>query len=325
MDESKLITFLILVFATVFLLSQVVLVPSLGTKSTESRQIRKRLQKVNETLGSDEQQTLLRQKYLRGLTPLERWLESLPGTEYIESLLIQSGKNVPAYPMIFMMFGAGVVAGIVAWFVTANLYATLVLMLLIGFLPLMLLKNARNKRMAMFEEQLPDALDMMTRALRAGYPFNEAMRYISQEMEEPIAGEFAITFEEINYGRDIKQAFNFLIMRMPSTNLVAATTAIIIQRETGGNLAELLDKISEVLRNRFRFQRKVKTITAEARMSAWVLSLMPFAIFLAIAFKSPEYIKPLFDTEMGNKLLGGGLLLQVIGAFWVRKQIDFDI
>jgi tight adherence protein B len=192
-------------------------------------------------------------------------------------------------------------------------------------MPVLILKNDRDKRMVLFEEQLPEALDMMTRALRAGYPFNEAMRYISKEMDDPIAHEFGVTFEEINYGRDIKQAFNYLIMRMPSVNLIAATTAIIIQRETGGNLAELLDNISDLLRKRFRFQRKVKTITAEARASAWVLSLLPFVVFLAIALKNPEYIKPLFNTEKGTKLLLVGLGLQVVGAFWVRKQIDFDI
>ena len=325
MDQSRLIIFLILVFGTVFLLSQVILVPSFGTKSNESRQIRRRLKQVTESVGNIEQQSLVREKYLRELTSLERWLESLPGIGTIESLLEQAGKDFPAYRVILAMLGFAITAGIATWYFTEHFYATLVATLLIGWLPIIVLKNERDKRMVLFEEQLPEALDMMTRALRAGYPFNEAMRYIATEMENPIAHEFGVTFEEINYGRDIKQAFNYLIMRVPSTNLIATTTAIIIQRETGGNLAELLDKISDVLRQRFRFQRKVKTITAEARASAWVLSLLPFAVFLAIALKNPDYVKPLFDTERGNNLLIAGLVLQVIGAFWVRKQIDFDI
>lgn len=325
MDQSKLIIFLILVFGTVFLLSQVILVPSFGTKSKESRQIRRRLLQVTENLSSAEQQSLVRQKYLRELTPLERWLESMPGTEALETLLEQAGKNYPAYRVLLAMLGLGITGGIMTWYFTAHVYATLIAALLLGWLPMILLKNERDKRMVLFEEQLPEALDMMTRALRAGYPFNEAMRYISQEMEDPIAHEFGVTFEEINYGRDIKQAFNYLIMRVPSTNLIAATTAIIIQRETGGNLAELLDNITDILRKRFRFQRKVKTITAEARMSAWVLALLPFVVFLAIALRNFDYVRPLFETERGNTLLMVGLGLQVIGAFWVRKQIDFDI
>jgi tight adherence protein B len=325
MDQSRLIVFLILVFATVFLLSQVILVPSFGTRQKESRQIKKRLQRVTENLNVAEQQSLVRQKYLHELTPLERWLESLPGIDNLESLLEQAGKDYPAYRLVLAMIGLGITAGVAVWFFTEHVYASIGALLLIGWLPMIVVKNDRDKRMVLFEEQLPEALDMMTRALRAGYPFNEAMRYISQEMQDPIAHEFGITFEEINYGRDIKQAFNYLIMRVPSTNLIAATTAIIIQRETGGNLAELLDKISDVLRKRFKFQRKVKTITAEARMSAWVLSLLPFVVFLGISLRNPQYVAPLFDTEQGNKLLMTGLVLQVIGAFWVRKQISFDI
>lgn len=325
MDQSQLIVFLILVFGTVFLLSQIILVPSFGTKSKESRQIRKRLKQVTGNLGNAEQQSLVREKYLRELSPIEHWLESLPKIESIESLLEQGGKDYPAYRVILVMLCLAITAGIVTWYSTIHFYATLAVVLFAGWLPIVVLKNDRDKRIGLFEEQLPEALDMMTRALRAGYPFNEAMRYIAKEMENPIAYEFGITFEEINYGRDIKQAFNYLIMRVPSTNLIAATTAIIIQRETGGNLAELLDKISDVLRKRFRFHRKVKTITAEARASAWVLSLLPFVVFLAIAMKNPAYLKPLFDTALGNKLLIIGLGLQVVGAFWVRKQIDFDI
>jgi tight adherence protein B len=151
------------------------------------------------------------------------------------------------------------------------------------------------------------------------------MHYIAQEMQDPIAKEFGITFEEMNYGRDVREAFNYLLIRVPSMNLIAATTAILIQRETGGNLAELLDKTSDLLRKRFRFQRRVKTITAENRMSAWVLALLPFVVFLAISLGSPDYVKPMFYTNMGHLLLAGGLVLQVIGSLWVRKQINFDI
>jgi tight adherence protein B len=272
-----------------------------------------------------EQQSLVRQKYLHELSAFERLLEVLPGTDELESLLEQAGKTYPAYRVIIVMLSLGILSGFVVWSFTVHIYATIISIALMGWLPILFLKSERDKRMGLFEAQLPEALDMMTRALRAGYPFNEAMRYISKEMDAPIAQEFGMTFEEINYGRDVKQAFDYLIMRVPSTNLIAVTTAIIIQRETGGNLAELLDKISEVLRNRFRFQRKVKTITAEARASAWVLSLMPFVIFLAIALKNPSYVKPLFETERGHTLLMVGLGLQIVGAFWVRKQIDFDI
>ncbi|MGR9086415.1 MAG: type II secretion system F family protein [Gammaproteobacteria bacterium] len=324
MDQSTLIVFLLLVAGAVFLLSQLILVPSFGTRSVESRKIRHRLRNFTQA-GLGGEYSLVRQKYLRELSGFERWLETLPGTDAIEELIEQAGKSYRPYMVMFAMLGLAVAGALIAWHFSSSLWIALAGAVFAGALPLMKLREDRKKRLDLFEEQLPDALDMMTRALRAGYPFNEALHYIADEMPDPIAKEFGITFEEINYGRDVKDAFNFLLIRVPSTNLVAATTAILIQRETGGNLAELLDKISDVLRKRFRFQRRVRTITAENRMSAWVLSLLPFVVFLAIALRSPDYIKPLFNTPEGHTILIIGLILQVIGAFWVRKQINFDI
>lgn len=325
MDKSILIPFLLLVFGAIFLLSQVILVPTFGTKTKEKKLIRERLKEVTK-MGHFEDVSLVRQKFLRELSPIERWLESLPGTEGLEDLLEQAGKTYPAYRVILAMAGLAVLFAVAAWFFSSyNIYITIPAFLLGGWIPLIKIQQDKKQRFELFEEQLPEALDLMSRALRSGYPFNEAMHYIADEMPDPIGHEFRITFDEINYGRDIKDAFNYMIIRVPSFNLIATTTAILIQRESGGNLAELLDKISDVLRKRFRFQRRVKTITAEGRMSAWVLSLLPFAVFLAISIGSPKYVKPLFTTDAGNIMLAVGLILQVLGAFWCRKLIDFDI
>jgi tight adherence protein B len=345
MDQTTLTFFLVLVGGAVFMLSQLILVPSFGTKSIESRTIRERLKKTTE-IGISGEYSLIRQKYLRELPPFERWLETLPGAYALQDLIEQSGKNYRPYNVILLMISLGLLAGLIvlyltvpsllkAWdelilqgkttFFVAFLLAPFVAVLFFGSLPYFKLKSDRKKRLDLFEEQLPDALDMMTRALRAGYPFTEAMHYIAQEMPDPIAKEFGLTFEEINYGRDPREAFNYLLMRVPSTNLVAAVTAILIQRETGGNLAELLGKISEILRKRFRFQRRVKTLTAENRISAWVLSLLPFAVFFLVIIQNPKFFDPLFHTEPGNMALMAGLILQVVGTLWVRKQLDMDI
>ncbi|MGR8980018.1 MAG: type II secretion system F family protein [Gammaproteobacteria bacterium] len=324
MDQTTLITFLVLVAGAVFLLSQLILVPSFGTKSVESRQIKERLKKSTR-IGISGELSLVRQKYLRDLSAFERWLETLPGISALEELIQQAGKKYRAFSVLFLMLLMAVITGAAIGYATANILAMVASAIFAGSLPYLKLKSDLKKRLDLFEEQLPDALDMMSRALRAGYPFNDAMHYISQEMPEPIGSEFGITFEEINYGRDIRDAFNYLLMRVPSTNLISAVTAILIQRETGGNLAELLDKTSDLLRKKFRFQRRVKTITAENRMSAWVLALLPFAVFFVLTIRSPGYMEPLFKSEMGHMILIVGLILQVIGAFWVRKQINFDI
>lgn len=324
MDQTTLIIFLVSVAGAVFLLSQLVLVPSFGTKSVESRQIKERLKKSSKA-GISGNISLVREKYLRELSPFERWLESLPGMSALEDMIQQAGKNYRPYTILFLIFAFASLGGAAAWYIIPDVAAVAGAAIFAGSLPYFKLKRDRKKNMDLFEEQLPDALDMMTRALRAGYPFNDAMHYIAQEMPEPIGKEFGITFEEINYGRDLRDAFNYLLMRVPSTNLISAITAILIQRETGGNLAELLDKTSDLLRKKFRFQRRVRTITAENRMSAWVLSMLPFIVFLVLTLRSPGYMAPLFKTETGHTILIVGLILQVIGAFWVRKQINFDI
>lgn len=345
MDNSTMYFFLLLVGGAVFMLSQLILVPSFGTKSVESRTIRERLKKSTE-IGKSGEYSLVRQKYLREMSAFERFLETLSVTERIQELLEQAGKDSRPLTVIIPMIALGLLGGLIVFYLTASsllhawdnlihqgkisififyLLAPFIAALFFGSLPYLKLSSDRKKRLDLFEEQLPDALDMMTRALRAGYPFNEAMHYIAQEMPDPIAKEFSLTFEEINYGQDVRQAFNYLLLRVPSTNLVAAVTAIIIQRESGGNLAELLGKIADILRKRFRFQRRVKTLTAENRMSAWVLSLLPFAVFFILSLLNPDFMKPLFEDELGNKLLISALILQVVGSFWIRKQINFDI
>jgi len=324
MEQSDLITFLILVFGAIFMLSQLILLPTFGTRSHESKLMRKRLKEVNQSHGFHEL-SLVRQKYLRTLSPFEHWLESLPGIASAEDLIEQCGKQYPAYRLYLTMLGLGLASTLLAWFFTHNYLATLV-SCVIGFLiPLLKLKSERKKRLEQFEEQLPDALDMMARALRAGYPFNDAMHYIANEMPDPIGYEFKIVFDEINFGRDLKQAFNYLILRIPSINLMSLTTAILIQHESGGNLAELLDNVSSVLRKRIKFHRKIRTLTAEGRVSAWVLSMLPFVVFVAIYLSSPNFLDPLLEDELGHNLIITGITLQVIGAFWTSKLIDIEV
>jgi tight adherence protein B len=324
MEQSLLFTFLILVFGTIFILSQLILLPTFGTRSHESKLMRKRLKEVNELQGFEEL-SLVRQKYLRELSPFEQWIESLPGINAAEDLIEQCGKEFPAYQLYLGMAFLALFFSLLAWFLTHNYLAT-GLSFLIGFyFPIIKLKSMRNKRLEMFEEQLPDALDMMSRALRAGYPFNDAMHYIATEMPDPMAHEFKIVFDEINYGRDLKHAFHYLIYRIPSTNLLTLTTAILIQHESGGNLAELLDNVSSVLRSRIKFHRKIRTMTAEGRVSAWVLSMLPFAVFVAIFISNPNFLDPLLEEDLGHNLLAIGIALQIIGAFWVSRLIDIDV
>jgi tight adherence protein B len=199
----------------------------------------------------------------------------------------------------------------------------LALLAFIGVLPLPYLKlvRDRNLRVGLFEEQLPDALEVMSRALRAGNPFNETLRVVAEEMDDPIATEFGITFSDLNYGVSVKAAFKGLLERTPNVSLAALVTAVLVQRETGGNMAEILDRIAGVLRQRQRFQRRVRTLTAEGRVSAWILVLMPFVLAIMLSLVAPSYLPMLLEHPVGLRLIGIALAVMAFGIWWVRRIV----
>lgn len=325
MDGNTLTVFLILVFGAVFVLAQTILVPSFGTGKQESKRLRKRLGTILEDYGPNSAVSLVRQKYLKGLSPLERWLESLPGMASLETLIEQSGHAFPAYRLVMLCASLGVAVGTIVWFVSHQPLIALAAVLFVPWLPFLKLQRDRALRFEKFEEQLPDALDVMTRALRAGHPFNETLQMVSKDMTDPIASEMGMTFDEINYGVDVRQAFQNLLTRVPSMSLMALVTAVLVQRETGGNLAEILSSISKVIRGRFRFQRRVRTLSAEGRLSAWILALIPFFLFGMLVVTSPGYLTVLVVDPVGRKLIAISLVLMIIGSFWIRKLLRIAV
>jgi tight adherence protein B len=202
---------------------------------------------------------------------------------------------------------------------------TAVSFLIAGSIPYMKINGDRTKRIQLFEEQLPDAIDMIKRALRAGHPFNGAIKLVSEEMDDPVAEEFGTTFADINYGNDGRRAMLGLLQRVPSVTVMALITSILVQRETGGNLAEILERISAVVRGRFKLQRKVKTLSAEGRMSAWILALVPLFLFGVIWLTSPDYLPMLLEDETGKKMIIYGAVSGIIGIYWVRNVIRIEV
>jgi tight adherence protein B len=179
--------------------------------------------------------------------------------------------------------------------------------------------------MAKFEEQLPEAIDLMKRALKAGHPFTSTLNLVAADMDDPVAKEFEITFNDISYGSDVRRAMLGLLSRVPSITVMALVTSILVQKETGGNLAEVLEQIAKVIRSRFRFYRKVRTLTAEGRMSAWVLALVPLVLFVTLQITSPFYLPVLLDDPRGQKLIIYGVVSGVIGIAWIRRIIRIEV
>jgi tight adherence protein B len=237
--------FVTMIFVTVALLFAGMTVPVFGESAQTRKRLKKRLSQLDFNDSEDSYQSLLRKKYLKKLSPPERFLESLPPMPALAKFIEQAGLSMLAYRVVALSLLLGVIAAYVSWMVWRMPAASVVLAVIATAVPYLKIRHARNARMARFEEQLPDAIDT-------------------------IAEEFEMTFNDISYGSDVRRAMLGLLARIPSVTVMALVTSILVQKETGGNLAEVLEQIAKVIRGRFRLHRKIRTLTAEGRMSAWV-------------------------------------------------------
>ena len=323
--ESGYLIFLCLLGGAVFLLSQVLIVPAFGSDARARKLLRRKLAEIDSVDAQREVASLLRQKYLRDLSPLARRLEDLPRMESLGRYIEQSGVDILAHRLVVLALVCAAAAFLVAATFTDSLVLTLLAVVAGGAAPFVFVSRKRRARMEKFEEQLPDAVDVMKRAMRAGHPFNACLKLVSEDMEDPIAREFEQTFADVNYGNDLRRALLGLLLRVPSTNLMAVVTAVLIQKETGGNLAEIFERISQVIRSRFRFGRRVRTLSAEGRLSAWILTLVPIVLFGVLWITTPSYLPPLLENPTGQKMLIFALVMMVVAVFWMRKLIRIDL
>jgi tight adherence protein B len=195
----------------------------------------------------------------------------------------------------------------------------------VGFLPLLWILFRRKSRLKKFGTQLPDALELIARALRAGHSLAAGLNLVAGEMTDPIGKEFSRVFEETNLGIPMEDALENMSARIPNLDLRFFATAVILQRQTGGDLAEILDKIGELVRERFKIWGQIQALTGEGRLSGVVLLALPPLLFLAVYKLNPEYVMVLFTDPMGKKMLAGGLLMQVLGAVCIRKIINIKV
>jgi len=318
-------TFIGLVFFAVFLLVQGMVVPVFGEAKKTRKLLLARLGTVAAANEQGDFGSLLRQKYLKELSPLERTLETLPGMERFARLIEQSGSTTPAYRYLTLSMVLALVAALLGWALTRLPYCA-VLCAAGGFvLPYMKVMRDRGVRIAKFEEQLPDALDVVKRALKAGHPFSQALKLVAEDMEDPVAREFDLVFSEVNYGCDMRNALLGLMERVPSVSVMAMVTAVLVQKETGGNLAETFERITAVIRGRFKLYRRVRTLSAEGRLSAWILALVPLVLVVVISLTTPDYLPTLFKDPMGKNLIAAAIVFGILGILWIRRIIRIQV
>jgi tight adherence protein B len=246
-------------------------------------------------------------------------------TPRIQTLLYQADLK---WSTGTLLAGSGlcfVIGAYATYWRVGNFFLALPLGLLLGLAPLGWVFHKRTKRLGKFQQGLPEALDLMVSALRAGHSLVAAMGSVARESADPIGCEFKACFEEQNYGLEMKTALDNLINRVPLQDLRIFATAVMIQKESGGNLAEVLDKTSHVIRERFRLKRQVSVHTAQGRMTGWVLTLLPVVLGVALYLVSPDMVSVLWKNPLGIKMLwtAGGLL--VLGGLIIRNIVNMDV
>jgi tight adherence protein B len=241
-------------------------------------------------------------------------------------LLFEQANVSLAVPNFLMICGGlaavGLVLPVVAGF---NMMLGPIMAGALAFLPVMWLLFKRKRRLAAFGAQLPEALELIARALRAGHSLAAGFNLVAQEMSDPIGMEFGRTFEEQNLGKALDEALNDLTKRVPNLDLKFFATAIILQRQTGGDLAEILDKIGNLVRERFKIWGQVQALTGEGRLSGIVLLALPPALFAVVYKMNPDYLMLLFTDPMGKKMLVGGIVSQLLGALLIRKIVNIRV
>lgn len=243
----------------------------------------------------------------------------------IRGFLEQSGSQVTPAKLVFISLGfAGVSAALC---LASPLHAAIapVVGLCCGFLPLGYFSHKRKRRLAKFGRQLPDALELVSRALRAGHSLGSGMNLVATEMDQPIANEFMRCYEEQNLGIPLEDALEEMSERVPNLDLRFFVTAVTLQRQTGGDLAEILDKIGKLIRERFRIWGQIQALTGEGRLSGIVLLALPPVLFMTMYRLNPDYCKVLFDDPMGQQLLAGAVVMQVLGALVIKKIINIKV
>jgi len=297
-----------------------------GSLTETQKRIRGQLQRLS-MVGREDlvDKDILRDRRLSSISFVDQALAGTGLAKNLELLLYQAGMDmkVGTFLLLSLVIGAVVMLVFILFF-GRPLFA-LGLGVLVAFIPYMVAKSKRTKRTRQMEEQLPDAMDLMTSALRAGLSLPAALQLVAQEAPSPLAEEFGHTFDEQNLGLDIRDAMLNMARRIDSVDVKFFVTAVVIQRETGGNLAEIMQNIAHIIRERFRILGDVRTLTAHGRFSGVILSILPVFMAFLIAIIAPDYFMRFIKDPVGQAMMGVALTLQVIGFLWIRKVVNIRV
>jgi tight adherence protein B len=320
-----IIPFLVFLFALFLVLGAYLI--ATHSSDTKRARLQKRLSDalLHSAHTEDVEVVLARNELMSEIPWVNQFMIQLQATLHLKRMLDQADLHITPSRLIMFSFMAGTLGALA----TSVLSSFIPLMVLFGLvaasIPFIHVWWKRRKRFNAFLSLLPDALELISRALSAGHAFSEALHMVSTEMPEPIASEFRKTYEEQNLGLSLKLALENLAQRVPLLDLRMCITAVLIQRETGGNLAEILEKVAYTIRERFRILGDLKTLTTSSRMSAWLLCGLPIFVAIAVTMMNPEYMSVLWKDQRGHYLIAAALIMQITGMLIVRKILNIKI
>jgi tight adherence protein B len=318
-----------LVFVGVF---TIVALPLIANSLSPSRNSRQALATLDSALKLELRESRTAQdldmrktEVLSSIPWLNKKLLKFELTPYLRRTLAQAELDWSAGRLLVMTAAAMVLPAYVLYLYFANILVSLGAGVVLGAVPFGFVLYKRSRRMNLFEKGLPEALDLMVSGLRAGHSLLAAMALVARECGDPVGGEFKLCFEEQNYGLEMTRALDNLLLRVPLQDMKITATAILIQKESGGNLAEVLDKTSHVIRERFRLKRQIQVHTAQGRLTGWILTLLPVVLGIAIYFVDPGMISILWHRDIGIKMLWGAAGMTALGGFVINKIVDIDV
>jgi tight adherence protein B len=240
----------------------------------------------------------------------------------LERLVTQSGVKITVGTLVMASILATFVGyGLIKW-LTYYTYLALAAAPAFGMIPYLYVRRARTKRLMLFEEQFPESIELIARALRAGHAFPTGLQMVADEISDPVGAEFKLVYDRQNFGMSLNDALKGMAERVPILDAKFFATAVLTQRETGGNLSEVLDNLASVIRERFKVKRQVRVVTAHGRITGWILAAMPPSLGLILCFVSPEHMKTMVTDPLGIQMLAVGGTMQVIGTVIIRKLVN---
>ena len=323
---NSYLTMVVLVFVSLLLLLEGLYLTWKSYKGPEAQKLEKRLRALSASRDKTRQAQLLKQRMLSELPRLQRVLLSLPRARGLDRFILQAGLD---WTVAKLLLACSVLAGAGSVLMVIGLHQSMLVGLLAGgamaAAPLLYVARQRRRRLDRLELQMPEALDLMTRALRSGHAFSSALKMVGEEMAEPIAGEFRIVHDEVNFGVSMQQALTNLNDRIPLTDLRYFVVAVLIQRDSGGNLTEILANLSRLIRERLKLMARVRVLSSEGRLSAWILGIMPFALAGVMNLVNPKFMSPLWTDPIGIAIVKYMLILMALGVIILRKIVKIRV